>query len=107
MRWLIDNANTDQWHMESTGFGFNLVSGNFEVASLILIQDEDWWAQFGGQVEANWESDGLRRYSSRDHAGLTRLIHDPSWSNEGLFSFLQGMRRISEIDGERVCSPLD
>jgi hypothetical protein len=107
MRWLMDNADTSQWRMECTGFGFNLVSGNFEFASLIVIDDEAWWARFGGQVEANWESEGLRRYSSRDCEGLEDLIHDRSWSNEGLFAFIEGIRRLSEVGAERVCSPLD
>ncbi|WP_203935609.1 hypothetical protein [Planosporangium mesophilum] len=107
MRWLMDNANTDQWRMECTSFGFNLVSGNFEFASLIVIDDEDWWARFGGRVEANWESEGLRRYSSLDRDGLDSLIHDPSWSNEGLFAFAQGIRRLSEINEDRVRSPLE
>ena len=66
MRWLIDHADTDDWRMECTGFGLNLVSGNFEFASLVVIENEEWWEQFGGQVEANWESEGLRRYSSQE-----------------------------------------
>jgi hypothetical protein len=103
----MESLNPERWHMECTGFGLNLMSGNFEFASLIVIQDEEWWTRFGGQVEANWESEGLQLYSSRDHDGLARLIHDPSWSNEGLFAFAQGLRRLSEIAGNRVCSPLD
>jgi hypothetical protein len=35
--------------MERTGFGLNLVSGNFEFASLIVIDDE-WWDRLGGQI---------------------------------------------------------
>ena len=106
MRWLIERADSNHWRMECTGFGLNLVSGNFEFASLVVIDDEEWWKRFGGVVEANWESDGLRLYSSRDHDGLTSLLHDPAWSNEGLFSFTQGLRRLSETGGDRVSSPL-
>ncbi|NJC63433.1 hypothetical protein HC028_02745 [Planosporangium flavigriseum] len=105
MRWLIDHADTERWRMECTGFGLNLVSGNFEFASLIAIEDEEWWASFGGQVEANWESEGLRRYSTRDRKGLARLVHDATWSNEGLFAFLQGLRRLAEAGTGRVNLP--
>jgi hypothetical protein len=103
MRWLVDHPAA--WRMECTGFGYNLVSGNFECAGLIVIDDEAWWDQFGGQIAANWESDGLRRYSTLDHDTIGGLVQDPAWSNEGLFALLQGIRRLSEIGGERVNLP--
>ena len=52
--------------MECTGFGLNLVSGNYEFACLIVIDDEDFWTRYGGVIEANWESRLLRQYSSLD-----------------------------------------
>jgi len=102
-RWLVDNL--DAWRMECTGFGLNLVSGNFEFASLIVIEREEWWERYGGDVEANWESDGLRRYSSLDRDLVERLVHDASWSSEGLFAFLQGLRSLSNGGGNRVDLP--
>lgn len=105
MAWLAARAGGETWRMECTGFGLNLVSGNFEFASLIVIDDDEWWDRFGGQIEANWESDGLRRYSSLDRDLLTELIHDPSWSNEGLFALLQGFRRLALTGGDRVNLP--
>ena len=105
MRWLIDHTDPGQWRMECTGFGFNLVSGNFEFASLIVIDDEEWWSRYGGHVEANWETQGLRRYSSRDRASLANLVHDEAWSNEGLFAFVQGLNRLGETGGDRVKLP--
>ena len=81
------------------------MSGNFECASLVVIDDERWWNLYGGAVEANWETEGLRRYSSRDRQVLAALINDPAWSNEGLFAFLQGIRRLNQIGGERVALP--
>ena len=105
-RWLFDNPGSEQWRMECTGFGFNLVSGNFECAALVVVDDEEWWTRFGGNIEANWESEGLRRFSSNDRSGLADLFHDPAWSNEGLFAMLQGIRRLSEVGGDRVDLPL-
>ena len=92
--------------MECTGFGLNLVSGNYEFASLIVIEDEEFWSRFGGQVEANWESSNLRLYSSLDCELLTELIFEEAWSNEGLFALLQGLRRLGEIGGGRVKLPV-
>ena len=103
MRWLLDDP--DRLRMECTGFGLNLVSGNYEYASLIVIEDEEFWARFGGHVEANWESAGLRQYSSLDDHLVADLITQDSWSNEGLFAFLQGIRRLSAIGGQRISLP--
>lgn len=103
MRWLT--GVPDALRMECTGFGLNLVSGNYEFASLIAIDDEEFWCQYGGHIEANWESAGLRLYSSLDRGLLTELIADERWSNEGLFALIQGLRRLRELGGKRVMLP--
>jgi hypothetical protein len=88
------------------GFGINLLSGNYEFACLILIDDEDWWRRFGSLIEANWEIERIRLYSSRDTHGLRDLMLDPRWSSEGLFAFSQGLRRLAELDRtQRVAAP--
>ena len=103
MRWLLEQPG--RLHMECTGFGLNLVSGNYEFASLIVVEDDEFWARYGGHVEANWESAGLRVYSSLDRELLTDLISDESWSNEGLFAFCEGLRRLAQLGGDRVNVP--
>ncbi|MGH3974558.1 MAG: hypothetical protein ACRDS9_14700 [Pseudonocardiaceae bacterium] len=100
MRWLTRVPNNLK--MECTGFGLNLVSGNYEFASLIVIDDEEFWALYGGQVEANWETSTLRRYSSLDSSLLTELIADVAWSNEGLFALLRGFDGSHKFGGHRV-----
>lgn len=104
MRWLLAE-NPGVMRMECTGFGLNLISGNFELACLIVVDSDDFWSRFGGQVEANWESSSIRQYSSLDRESLTALAHDGSWSNEGLFAFLQGLSRLSQVGGDRVNIP--
>ncbi|WP_436757664.1 hypothetical protein [Streptosporangium sp. V21-05] len=99
------SQHSDRWRAEYTGFGFNLVSGNFEFASLILIEDEEWWIRFGGHIAANWESSGMRRYSPLDTGLIASLLRDPARSNEGLFALSEGLRRLSEIGGSRVDLP--
>lgn len=105
MRWLLERPIGERLRMECTGFGLNLVSGNYEFPSLIVIEDEEFWLRFGGQIEANWESASLRRYSTLDTALLTELLADVAWSNEGLFAVLQGFRRLAELGGHRVKLP--
>lgn len=103
MRWLMDAPG--RLRTECTGFGLNLVTGNYEFAGLVVIEDEAFWPRFGGHIESNWESAGLRLYSSLDAQLISKLILDESWSNEGLFAFLQGLRRLQEIGGGRVNLP--
>jgi hypothetical protein len=103
MRWLM--AAAGRLRMECTGFGLNLVSGNYEFAGLIVINDDEFWTRFGGHIEANWEASGLRVYSSLDSAGIAELVADESWSNEGLFAFLLGLQRLRQLGGERVDLP--
>lgn len=99
MRWLTERRGAGAWRAECVGVGLNLVSGNYELACLVLIEDPEWWRLFGGMVEGNWETNGLRVYSS-DNADLLRaLMVDPAWSNEGLFAFAEGMRRLRQITG--------
>jgi hypothetical protein len=104
MRWLTGIPGA--LRMECTGFGLNLVSGNYEFASLVIIDDESFWVQYGGHIEANWESAGLRLYSSLDRELLADLIADERWSNEGLFALLLGLRRLRELGGKRVNLPV-
>lgn len=103
MRWLTDQPG--RMRTECTGFGLNLVSGNYEFASLIVVEDEEFWPRFGGAVVANWESDGLRQYSTLDGDLLAELAADESWSNEGLFAFVLGLERLGDADGARVRAP--
>jgi hypothetical protein len=70
---LADHLDDDSWRIECTGFGFNLLTGNYEFASLIVVHDDSWWTTYGGHIEANWESTGLRRYSTLDRDALTAL----------------------------------
>jgi hypothetical protein len=103
MRWLLDHG--DAYQIDSTGFGINMLTGTYEFPCLIRINDGYWWPAYGDRVEANWETMRLHCYSSRDADGLTALIADPKWSNEGLFAVLLGLRRLSEVASDRVCLP--
>jgi hypothetical protein len=101
--WLLQNP--DRWKLECTAFGVNLVNGNYEFACLLVIEDPSWWELHGHQVEANWETMRLRCWSTLDTDGLAKLAFEPNWSNEGLFAFIEGLRRLAVIGGDRVRLP--
>lgn len=104
MRYLVD-AGGEVWSAENIGFGFNLLTGNYEFPCLVAVHDEGFWQCCGGEVEANWESERISLVSSRDEAGLRSLMLNPAWSDEGLFAFLLGLRRLHELHPERVALP--
>lgn len=101
--WLMQNP--DRWRLECTAFGVNLVNGNYEFACLLVIEDPTWWELHGHEVEANWETMRLRCWSTLDTDGLAELAFEANWSNEGLFAFLEGLRRLTVIGGDRVRLP--
>lgn len=103
MAWL--QSNKGAWRLECTGFAVNLVTGTYEFGCLIVIEDPIWWERYGHRVETNWEAARLRSWSSRDTDGLARLTTDPKWSNEGLFAFVEGLRRLAQLDENRVAAP--
>lgn len=103
MRWLTKSP--DRMRMEATGVALNLLNGNYEIANLIVVEDERFWDKFGGHIEANWESGSLRRYSSRDRDLLIELINDQAWTSGGLFTLIQGLRRLAELASDRIDLP--
>lgn len=104
MAWLLDRPGS--FRVECTGFGFNLVTANYEFACLVVVEDDGWWDRFGHLVESNWEAERVNRHSSLDTAGLEALVADARWGNESLFSLLQGLRRLGEVgDAGRVAIP--
>jgi hypothetical protein len=103
MHWLQEHP--DAWQMECTGFGINMVTGTYEFACLVAVHDPTWWTNYGHMLEANWEAKRLRRYSSLDGAGIEQLVSDPTWSNEGLFGFIEGLRRLDEFGSPQVRVP--
>jgi hypothetical protein len=82
----------------------DLCAAHLDARILILLcRPSD---RFGGQIEACWESSSLRQYSSLDGGSLAALADDAGWSNEGLFAFLQNLRRRRQVGGDRVDVPV-
>ncbi|MDQ0379052.1 helix-turn-helix domain-containing protein [Amycolatopsis thermophila] len=85
---------TDGLRVECTGFGINLVSGNYEFGFLLTISNMDFWSQFGGHIEANWEARRLKIYTSSNTDFMTCPESMQSWNNEGFFAFTSGLDRL-------------
>lgn len=103
MRWLRDHP--ESYLLFCTAFGINMVSGNYEVACLAIIDDPSWWDRYGGLLRANWEVGRIHPYSSRDPEHLAQLLADRRWSDEGLFAFVEGLRLLGRHAPARVRLP--
>jgi hypothetical protein len=101
-RWLVEH---DAVSAECVAFGINMVSGNYEVACLICIPDEEFWSRHGGAFLPNCEAADLQTYSTLDTDGLRDLILDGRWTNEGLFALIEGLRRLAVRYPDRLALP--
>ena len=103
MRWL--RTHPESLRTYCCAVGINLLSGNYEIACVAIIEDPAWWDAFGGSLRANWEIERTHCYSSRDRDALARLACDPRWSDEGLFAFLEGLRFLAHELPAKVHAP--
>jgi hypothetical protein len=103
MRSLAEHPGAYQ--LFCTAFGVNLLSGNYEVACLALIEDPAWAASYGQALQTNWEVGGTHCYSSLDAEGLFSVLSDPRWTDEGLFAFVEGLRLLAKHAPGKVKLP--
>ncbi len=71
----------------------------------MVVESDDFWSRYGGQIEANWDSSVLRQYSSLDGESLAKLVTEDARSNEGVYALAQGLRRLKQVGGDRVRVP--
>jgi transcriptional regulator with XRE-family HTH domain len=93
LTWLLDR---DAVRVEAR-LAVNMVTGNYDPAGLIVVDDPAWWETFGHLVEANWEANRMHLISTLDTAGLVGLAAHPRWSTEGHFAFLAGLARLAQV----------
>ena len=92
--------------------GTNLLSGNYEVGTLLVIHDPKFWWLFESTLRPNWEVGNLIRCSTRPNvrAGSTRglaglLQSTDDWTSEGLLVLIEGLARLKQLFPEQVCLP--
>jgi hypothetical protein len=102
MRWLAERG---AYTAECAGFGINLSTGEFWFACLASVPDEEFWEEHGGACLPNWEASDVQTYSTAESGRLQELITDERWTSEGLFAFLEGLRRLADRFPERVSLP--
>lgn len=103
MRWLDELP--DSCSLQCTAAGIDLLSGTYAVATVIVIDDERFWEEFGGSCVPNWEATGVQVFSSHDESGLASLLSNARWDSQGLFTLVEGLRQLARRFPERVTLP--
>jgi transcriptional regulator with XRE-family HTH domain len=107
LRWFREHR--DAYDLELTSFGISLMSGNYELATLLVVRDEEFWTRYGYLIRTNWELEkgGLDGpfVSSKEAQQLSRFIQRSEWDDPSLFSFVEGLQRLRHIAPDRVQLP--
>ncbi|WAL64510.1 helix-turn-helix transcriptional regulator [Amycolatopsis cynarae] len=90
MKWLT--SKEDRLRTTCSGLGLNLVNGNYEISCAITVSEPEFWPRFGGNLEANWETKGLRIITNTDVKFLHSLASASNWCNEGIFGLMRGLQ---------------
>jgi hypothetical protein len=110
LRWLRERPNSYQ--ALCVGMGIDLLSGNYEIGTLLVIHDPKFWRAFEQVLRPNWEVGNLIRCStvpgpsaspSRGLSGLIQVTDE--WTSEGLMVLIEGLAYLKRQFPERVSLP--
>ncbi len=100
LRWLRERP--DSYLAHCVGLGINLLSGNYEIGTMLVIHDPRFWRAFERVLRPNWEVANLIRCSTRPGAGahprrgLSGLIRaTDQWTSEALMVLVEGLASSS------------
>jgi hypothetical protein len=106
--WYIELSEPIKWFMENrggfrlicTGMGYNLVSGNYEVALICLIRDLSYWNRFSHLMLVNWESSDelCPLVSTKDAESIRQLLSRNDWDGTSFFSFSRALEYIMKSE---------
>lgn len=109
--WYMSNPmmqlfeNPKNYKLEITGFGFNMLTGNYEFAILLQILDENFYKEFRKLIHERWEFEEIIPVYTRNKQDIERIILENDWVDEALFHFLKSLKRLKELSPDRVCLP--
>lgn len=103
IKWLMDHR--DEYNLECTYFGINLISGNYTFGILLVVSDDSFWKQYGSLLRTNWEAVHTSAVSTSDPEELSTWMRRPDWVGESLVSFTEGLKRLKKLNESRVHLP--
>lgn len=104
MNWLLKHR--DAYTLQIICAGINLHVGSYEFGVLCAIHDPAFWTKYGSKIKANYEANpGIEGVSSLEISRLRNLFRSPEWASEGLFAFVECMKRLEALDPKKVRLP--
>lgn len=105
LKWFLNHHGA--YELECTCFGLNLITGNYDFGILLAVRDESYWKEFSHLLMTNWEvlDSSEPVVSSKNSHQLSSLIQRSEWATEGLFSFVEGLKRLGVLDRKKVNLP--
>lgn len=98
------NQPNSDYKCEVTGFGFNAITGEYNFAVLLTVNDTEYWDTYGSGMEGNWEAKGCEMISTKDEKRICEILQS-NWSAESIFFFIEGLLRLKKLNPARVSLP--
>jgi hypothetical protein len=112
--WYMYESEPMNWlrkHREAYTFqlvcsGINLHVGSYELGVLCAIHEPIFWTKYGSKTKANYEANPkLEGVSSLETPRLRELCRSSEWASEGLFAFVECIKRLEALDPKRARAP--
>lgn len=102
--WL--DRHKGSYDVSLTGFGYSLITGSYSFSVLLAVLDESFWVEYSQMMKTNWEVTSLQDPIVSSTSGrLGELMQENGWTDWGLFTFAQGLRRLQVLEPRRVKMP--
>lgn len=93
------------YEIKVVSFGINALSGKYEITLLLAVRDTWYWKTFENNMSRNWESKTVHLISTKDEKQILSSLANHTWTNEGVFHFLEGLSHLKTIDSKRANYP--
>ncbi len=106
VRWFHE-GHRGGFRLETSAFGFNAVTGNYDVALLLMVPDEAYWNTFQRQrgLPSDEIEGGLEWIPTMDRERIKEVLLRPNWTSEALFQFVEGLKLLKHFEPDRVNLP--
>jgi len=104
MQWFCEHPN--KYHVECTSFAINLLTGNYGLGILLVIDDPHYY-EVHQRVEefSTDEVEKQKIVSSLLKEEVSELILQPDWSPDGRMALIEGLRRLAQLYPDKVDLP--
>ncbi len=103
LKWLHEHPKS--WFMECVTFMIDSIAGAYNYGVLWVIHDPEFWERYSGTFKANWEVKSIDPIYSTDKNNITDILKEPDWNQDGLVTFIEGLKRLKYHYKDQVDIP--